>query len=74
MKGLSLSNTLTHLMPNFSNILIVGSSLASTTTRVGSNINTFMESHLEPIHSGRLSGTKGWGAVTNCKSIDFRAW
>ena len=60
--------TLTHLMPSFSNILMVGSSFASTTTRSGSNISTFMESHLEDIHRGWLSGIKGWGAVTNYAS------
>ena len=63
----SIASTLTHLMPSFSNILIVGSSFASTTTRSGSSISTFIESHLEDIHRGWLSGIRGWGAVINCR-------
>ena len=62
---LSLLCTLIHSMPNFSNILMRGSSFASTITRFGSNISMFIESHLDPSHIGWLSGITGRGTVTN---------
>lgn len=39
-------------LPRLSNILWMVLSLASTITRLSSNIRTFMDSHLEDIHSG----------------------
>lgn len=39
-------------LPRLSNIFWIDVSLASTITRLSSNIRTFMDNHLEDIHSG----------------------
>ena len=55
----TVPNTLMHSMPSFSNVLWMGSSRVSTTTLLVSSMSTFMESHLEDIQRGWLSGITG---------------